>query len=226
MSENFTVESTLGREEWTGRYGDMVTYRLAVNGGQEVDLNQKPETAAPAIGDEIWGHLEDGKYRPKLKKDQKQDASSSGGGKDDLGPVIHRQVALKILSERICTEGLTPGVKHLAEQIEQFIGEAGAANPGMGQNGAAAPNEAGRMTDAADLHGLLEKAGLDSSEASHVVAYALQEMTPTDQDQAIEKLRDESSRQFTADWLKSKTEAALGNPIPTGAGSGDDDIPF
>jgi hypothetical protein len=230
MSENFTVEATTGREEWTGQYGDMLTYKLLVNGGTEIDLNQKPETPAPQIGDQIWGHLEPGKYRQRLKKDQK-DGGGGGGKKDDLGPVIHRQVALKILTERICTEGLTPAVKELAIQIETFIGEAGptqaATSAVNGEIGAQVAAATGATAfDAAGFHGLLEVAGLDSSEASHVVAYVIQEMPPAEQDEALSKLNDPTKRQFVADWLKAQTVAALGNPIPASGVSGDDDIPF
>lgn len=87
MSETFKVESVLDRSEWEGNYGPMVTYRLRAN-GQEVDLNQKPETPAPAEGQEIWGHLEDGKFRPKLKKDPRPDGSggsSASGGSSKRG---------------------------------------------------------------------------------------------------------------------------------------------
>lgn len=90
MSENFKVESILDRSEWEGNFGPMVTYRLRAN-GTECDLNQKPETPAPTEGQEIWGHLEDGKFRPKLKKDKRPDGgggerSSSGGGKSNWQP--------------------------------------------------------------------------------------------------------------------------------------------
>ena len=231
MSQNFKVESTTGREEWTGRYGPMITYRLMVDGGQEVDLNQKPDTPAPQIGDEIWGHLVDGRDRPKIVKDQKDGQPSGGGGggrKDELGPIIHRQVALKIIAPKICETGrLTDGLKNLATEIEAFIAEAGSSQPAKVDSPASANGQSTPGTfDSEGFSHLLEQRGLDASEAGTVVAYVIQELSPAEQDQATVKLQDPVAAQFTADWLKSKTEAALGSPIPTGGGSGSDDIPF
>lgn len=217
MPESFKVESLTGREEWSGRYGPMITYRITVNGGQEVDLNQKPETAAPMQGDEIWGHLEDGKYRPKLKKDQK-DGGGGKGGTDDLGPIIHRQVALKILAPRINEGGLTDEIKRTSREIEQFIGEASGSS-----------EETSNGTPNADvgerLYTLLGEAGIDSAAAMIIRDYALQEMNPAEQDAAIERLQQEATRGVAADRLKQRTEEALGEPLPDGA-SEKEDIPF
>jgi hypothetical protein len=137
VSENFTVEGVIKREEWEGSYGAMVTYRLRVN-GEEVDLNQKPETPAPTEGQQIYGHLEPGKFRQRLKKDKRPDGSTSTSGSSDYSKrsrsngksadqtaSIHRQVALKILAPLVIKEGLTDQVRSKVAQIEEFIGEAG-----------------------------------------------------------------------------------------------------
>jgi hypothetical protein len=217
MSETFKVESTLGREEWTGNYGPMLTYRLAVNGGQEVDLNQKPETPAPQIGDEIWGHLEDGKYRPKLKKDKKDGGGSWGGGGDELGPVIHRQVALKIIAPLIYEAGrLTDAHKVLCRQIEAFIGEA--SDDTSSTNGAVGDDIGVRILF------LLEEAGLEPAGAGRIADYMTSlEMSPEERAAATAALEGDETREAAVKRLRERVEQFDGEALPTGT---DDDIPF
>lgn len=79
---DFKVVEIKGIDSWKGQYGEMKTYTMVVEGpdGQkEVDLNQKPETPAPEVGQTIAGELKQGKYRPKLKKDQPM--GGGGGGR-------------------------------------------------------------------------------------------------------------------------------------------------
>lgn len=218
MSETYAVESTLAREEWTGNYGPMITYRLLVSGGQEVDLNQKPETPAPTVGQEILGHLEtkDGYPRPKLKKDTGWKGDKGGG--DDEGPLIHRQVALKILAPTINEQGgLTDSIRDSCKEIEEFIEEAEQSSSSNG-NPPAAFNAAAMMNE---IKALLETE-IDSSGAEAVLTHVGTAMDVDEQRQALDFLRKELMRTATIKRLIERTEEANGEPIPVD----DKDIPF
>lgn len=86
MPSDFTIKAVVGEKSWEGNYGRMLDYELAVDDLSEtVTLTQKPETPAPYDGQVIYGHLEDGKFGKKLKKDQRDNGSqpaSKGSGDD------------------------------------------------------------------------------------------------------------------------------------------------
>lgn len=74
----FEVKS-VGSEpkQWSGQYGPMVSYKLDLESGEGlerridtgVELNRKPESRAPTVGEKLVGHLEAGKYAQRLKID-------------------------------------------------------------------------------------------------------------------------------------------------------------
>lgn len=99
---DYKVLEVVRVDDWSGQYGPMKGYQLRVEGPDgelEVDHNRKPDSNPPQTGEVIQGHLEDGKYRKKLKKDQQQSTSTDGRkGRQrdsDLDHRIARQVAFK-----------------------------------------------------------------------------------------------------------------------------------
>lgn len=114
ISANYRITQVHGSREWQPRQGGTnIDFTITLDGveGQHV-LTQKKDGphVAPQVGDEIFGHIEDGgtwpsgdPKPPKLKRDQ-QDAgnaprsstggsSSYGGGRDNRS--IEAQVAMK-----------------------------------------------------------------------------------------------------------------------------------
>lgn len=69
----FTIQSVSEPKEWQGSYGPMLSYKLDLENGGAVDrgveLNRKPESRAPQVGEQLAGHLEPGKFGDKLKID-------------------------------------------------------------------------------------------------------------------------------------------------------------
>lgn len=90
-------------KEWQSSFGPMVTYKVMVEGEADpVDINQKPETPAPAAGQEVYGSIEVSQYGKKLKKEKKPEgqhtiASTSAAPVrfDNRDDSITRQSALK-----------------------------------------------------------------------------------------------------------------------------------
>lgn len=103
----YRVAQVTSQNTWDGSHGPMVSYKMEVtdDGGnqQTVELNQKPDTPAPSVGQEIDGFLEPAKregFPPKLKKTPKPAGGGFGGGKGKpRDPAerasIERQTALR-----------------------------------------------------------------------------------------------------------------------------------
>lgn len=82
----YKVVSAQRRDEWTSKYGPMVTYAVQLEGVDGwVKLNQKPETAPPAAGQTLFGavvdKLEGG--RPVKKFTKKPRDGDFGGQSND-----------------------------------------------------------------------------------------------------------------------------------------------
>lgn len=61
------------------KYGQMVSYKLKLEGvDAPVELGQKTTTPAPQAGATLSGHVEDGPYGKKFKKEQAQFGGGSG----------------------------------------------------------------------------------------------------------------------------------------------------
>lgn len=113
MAQNYTVKEVEGQPRtFTLKNGpaagkQMVSYTLTVTGNdgaeQSVELSQIPTTAAPKVGDSIFGNIVPSsdpiKYPAKLKKEKPQNFSGGGGGRsgspDRNKDSIERQVAFK-----------------------------------------------------------------------------------------------------------------------------------
>lgn len=69
----YTVQSVFRGKEYESKYGTMVVYKLGVaseDGDVEpVELSQKITTPPVVEGQKINGHIEEGQYGKKLKKD-------------------------------------------------------------------------------------------------------------------------------------------------------------
>lgn len=82
MPQDYTVTSVAEKDRWTSSYGkDMVTYMLGLEEyeGKPAQHNRLATSAAPVVGDTIYGHLEpQGDYPAKLVKDQNPNAQGGG----------------------------------------------------------------------------------------------------------------------------------------------------
>lgn len=85
----FTVAEVIGEpRDWQSKYGPMKSYRVAVKNGSSdeaevVELSQKPDTAAPTVGQALEGEIvpsQNPQFPPKFKKAQQGGGGFSGGG--------------------------------------------------------------------------------------------------------------------------------------------------
>lgn len=149
----YTVKSVRGPKQWTGKYGPMLSYILDLEWGDEelargVELNRKPESRAPEVGERLAGELEEGKYADKLRIDFDQtkelaqpqtrpqpssQPQSTTSGPSNLDRSIARQVALKVLGPTInAATSLNADIKRRITEIQEDI-LSQAANSGQEQ---------------------------------------------------------------------------------------------
>lgn len=83
MSEVYTVKSVTGPKEWHGRSGPMHSYKLDLdNEGvleRQVELNRKPTSPAPEVGQLVAGSLEETNFGTKLTLDFDRTRELQGG---------------------------------------------------------------------------------------------------------------------------------------------------
>lgn len=71
MKYSITSVSTAVRDYET-KFGAMKSYKIMLDGGEVVELSQKASTPAPTVGQELEGHIEEGQYGKKFKKEFQQ----------------------------------------------------------------------------------------------------------------------------------------------------------
>ena len=82
---DYKIKNVGPSRDWDFNGNAMRTYSIQLEGHENmwVDVNQKADSAAPAIGDTIKGHVEQddqGKYAPKFKKESSGNWSGNRGG--------------------------------------------------------------------------------------------------------------------------------------------------
>lgn len=78
--QEYKIIEVQPRDDWTSKYGPMKSYALKL---EEVDgwvsVNQKPETAAPSVGNTLYGHLDTKSAGDKTWLQFKKEARPDGG---------------------------------------------------------------------------------------------------------------------------------------------------
>src|SRR5688500_4252543 len=95
---SYKIKSLGPVKDVQSKYGALKVYSVQFEGSDDwVEVNQKPESAAPAVGQELEGNIEDTPYGKRFKK--AQGAGGSFGGSRVQDPAtrssIERQSALK-----------------------------------------------------------------------------------------------------------------------------------
>ena len=117
--KNYKITEVQKRKEWSGKFGTFQDYALQLEGVDGwVSLSQKPETAEPQVGQELYGHTEtqthgDRTYL-KFKKAQKQDGGYSGGSGD-------MQYVIQMLEELTGRRDRLPTDKEMEKPISEEI---------------------------------------------------------------------------------------------------------
>ena len=87
---DFQVVRADHKEDWSGKFGPMSTYALELQevgdgsgNSRQVEMNQKPSTAAPQAGETLSGTITPSSnpdFADKFKKEFKEGGFSGGGG--------------------------------------------------------------------------------------------------------------------------------------------------
>jgi hypothetical protein len=128
VPQDMTISKVLDSRQWQGQHGPMVTYRIELEDHGPAELNQKPETAAPHVGQSVFGDLEppkDPRYPPKLRKVQQQGGFKGNGGKamdPEQRRSIERQVSAKIAADLVIHDKAPLGeFRKLTDRIHAAI---------------------------------------------------------------------------------------------------------
>lgn len=240
----YTIKSVGEPKPWSNDFGSFLSYPVDLQGDGDdgrvalgVEWSRKSDSKPPQAGDRIVGDITESQYGSKIKVDYDATKELKGGGRPSGGgehsfsrggakspdqqASIQRQVALKILAPTINSDGLTENVKATVEEIEDFIN---AASGGEATRAEPVPASSPPQATHQELHGLLEKAGLNSNASRVVTDYALTNMSAEEQDAALSMLGNPDRASAAVKRLSEKAEAHYGSPLPSE--NPDDEIPF
>ena len=107
-NKSYKITEAQFRKNWSGAHGEMADYAVKLEGVDEwVQLTQKPETPAPTVGAELFGHTwvqtSNGKSYLRFKKENPQFQGGSRSPSSGLGEVLDMTYITKLL-EAIATE--------------------------------------------------------------------------------------------------------------------------
>jgi hypothetical protein len=114
-------------KEWESQYGQMVTYsiKLEETNDEVIEINKKPDSPAPQVGQELFGHLEDSRNKEfPTRKFKVVNKAYVGGGKapyvesPEKQASIYRSVALNNAS--LIFQGTGEAVSTILEHAESF----------------------------------------------------------------------------------------------------------
>jgi hypothetical protein len=109
---------TLGpSESFKTQYGEMLKYTVQFEGSEDwVQINQKPDSPAPKVGDTLEGTIETTQYGKRFKKAQGPGGFTGGRQNDpETRGSIERQSALKVASEAVYNWHMLNNDEHRAD---------------------------------------------------------------------------------------------------------------
>lgn len=168
MSRQFEVKAVHGEPRaWEGHGKNFLSYNVDFEplGGGAVEMNvewaQVDTTPAPTAGQKVAGDISEGNFGPKFKKDNEATKEMGGGAPQQFSSSseatasntaktevdwdakearITRQAILKVVAPTINeVRSLTPEIKAVVEDIEQFVAEAPKRPLGQGASQGAVP---------------------------------------------------------------------------------------
>jgi hypothetical protein len=121
----------------------------------------------------------------------------------------------------------------IVDQFQADVDQA-AAKAAQGAGGVAGPaapspasvQDSDPQATSERLYSLLEGAGVNPAAAKIITDYALTQMSPQEQDAAIDRLQNPNLQVAAVSRLIDRTEEFHGEPLPEGSPDDGDDIPF
>lgn len=252
VGETVSVKSFQPGNDWTSEDGKIaLTFYECVfdRAGREFTAtwNKKQGTGDPPIGEPIEGEFTekkpgDWRFR-KASKPQGGGGEFKGGGGEFQKPPHpaaaarmgesaahgHALEAIKLRMNEGESFNSDGGLKQvIGEWTDWFTARVDAA----GKTVSGAPDVAPEREQTAspsqathqELHGLLEKGGLNSNASRVVTDYAMTNMSAEEQDAALSMLANPDRASAAVKRLSEKAEAHYGSPLPPE--NPDDSIPF
>jgi len=113
--KSYKILEAQHRKNWTGSFGEMADYAIKLEGIEDwIQLTQKPDTPAPVVGSEIFGHTEvqtrNGTSYMKFKK-VNPSYTGGGGGQKALGNLIDMPYVISLLEAIAVEVGAEKAIK-------------------------------------------------------------------------------------------------------------------
>ena len=108
--KDYKILSVVPQQAFTGKYGTLQPYNLTLEGLEgTVQLNQKPETAAPQVGQTIFGHVFERNGYKNFKRVSKNFQPKQGG--DDYMIRLLEAIAIAVGANQAVKDNVPTEVK-------------------------------------------------------------------------------------------------------------------
>jgi hypothetical protein len=240
VGETVSVKSFKPGNDWTSEDGKIaLTFYECVfdRAGSEFTAtwNKKQGTGDPPIGEPIEGEFTekkpgDWRFRKASKPQGGGGEFKGGGGKspDQQASIVRQhsqEMSLRALEIFTTAEWREDDLKAaIIKWTDFFAADAEAAQAASGAETSPPEPPAPSQATHQELHGLLEKAGMNSNASRVVTDYVITNMSAEEQDAALSMLANPDRATAAVKRLSEKAEAHYGSPLPSG--DADSEIPF
>lgn len=108
--KDYKILSVVPQQAFTGKYGTLQPYNLTLEGLEgTVQLSQKPETAAPQVGQTIFGHVYERNGYKNFKRVSKNFQPKQGG--DDYMIRLLEAIAIAVGANQAVKDNVPTEVK-------------------------------------------------------------------------------------------------------------------
>jgi hypothetical protein len=222
-----------GKTEPNPHGGELTKWYVDFQGSPDTYWRRKAGDT-PEVGKSYYGTITIGDYGPRFKKEKKLDGSGASGGSngswggkspDQQASIVRQhsqEMALRYLAifgdsalEANDADGLiTSLVGEVKPIIDWFEADANKAQLASQQPRQGPGTSLDRYGVAERIESLLTEAGENASAAHTISDYAISEMTPQEQDAAIDHLQKPDHRAGAVKRLRERTEQFHGQPLP------------
>ena len=128
QAQDYRIKSVEPRKAYTTDYGTMQPYALELDGVEGfVQLSQKPETAAPEVGQTLHGYTYEQKSANgnflKFKKVNEQYANNNGGGSSSQQSSADNEYIVKLLEAIVVAVGAEVTLKNKDNILDDIDNE-------------------------------------------------------------------------------------------------------
>lgn len=122
MPKEYTIEKVSPKtKEWSGQFGDMVTYYVKFpNNDEVIEMNKKPDSPAPKAGDKVYGEIKQTEFGYRFHSAKQPQTKSFGKSKEEQWSIMRMNALTNAVSYVGAGEDKKTDPEQVLEIAEKF----------------------------------------------------------------------------------------------------------